>query len=824
VTEAPERYVGGGVLRKEDPALVTGRANWVDNIKLTGMLHATFLRSPYAHARITSIDTSAAKEQPGVVAVFTGEDLADEWVADEGLSFSAWEVTEDQNTPDHWPVARDEVNYAGEPVAVVVAADRYKAQDALELIEVDYDPLEPVLDVEKALEEGSPLVHEHFGTNECYTFRLGTGDIGDAFDKADVVVSERYLQQRLIPNAIETRGVVVQHDPGHGEFVMYTSTQIPHIIRAVLSTICGVGEHKLRVVAPDVGGGFGSKLNVYAEEAVALVLAKRLDAPVKWIEDRSENYLATTHGRGQVQYIELAATNEGKILGLRVKLLGDLGAYLQIFTSGTPRAGYSVFPGVYTFDAYSCEIIAVFTNKTATDSYRGAGRPEAAYAIERIVDALARRLDMDPAEVRRRNFYEPFDEPTDTPAGIQYDSFNLQAALDRVLELADYDGLRAEQRQRRESGDPVQLGIGFSTYTEICGNAPSRVLRDIGIKGAGWEAATARMLGSGKVEIVTGTSPHGQGHETSWSQIAADAFGVSPDDVEVLHGDTAVAPLGWDTYGSRSLSVGGVAVHLACQKVIEKAKKIAAHMLEAAEGDIEFEGGRFSVRGSPDRNVTIQDVASAAFHADNLPEGMEPALNESYVFHPPNFTFPFGAHICVVEVDTETGFVKIRDYFAVDDCGPVINPTIVEGQLHGGLAQGIAQALYEEAVYDEEGNLTTGTMVDYLIPGAPELPNFTLDRTVTPSPTNPLGVKGVGEAGTIGSTPAVVNAVIDALEPLGVTHIDMPTSPWRVWQAIQDAQGREAGTRDADLSGRPSQTTQSTGITDQDEPTGGDRL
>jgi carbon-monoxide dehydrogenase large subunit len=437
---------------------------------------------------------------------------------------------------------------------------------------------------------------------------------------------------------------------------------------------------------------------------------------------------------------------------------------------------------------------------------------------------------MDPAEVRRRNFYEPFDEPTDTPAGVQYDSLNLQAALDRVLELADYEGLRAEQQQRRESGDPVQLGLGFSTYTEICGNAPSSVLRDIGIKGAGWEAATARMLGSGKVEIVTGTSPHGQGHVTSWSQIAADGFGVSPDDVEVLHGDTAVAPLGWDTYGSRSLSTGGVAVHLACQKAIEKAKKIAAHMLEAAEGDMEFAGGRFSVRGSPDQNISIQDVASAAFFASNLPEGMEPGLNESYVFNPPNFTFPFGAHICVVEVDTETGFVKLRDYFAVDDCGPVINPIIVDGQLHGGLAQGIAQALYEEAVYDEEGNLTTGTMVDYLVPGAPELPNFTLDRTVTPSPTNPLGVKGVGEAGTIGATPAVVNAVIDALEPLGVTHIDMPTSPWRVWQAIQDAQGGEAGTRDADLSGRPSQTMESTGTTEPgegtvgtDEPTGGER-
>ncbi len=830
MTEAPERYVGGGVPRKEDPNLVTGNANWVDNIKLPGMLHAAILRSPYAHAKITSIDTSAAEEQQGVVAVFTGEDLAEEWAPGEGTSFSAWEVTEDQKTPTHWPVARNEVNYAGEPVAVVVAADRYTAQDALEFIEVDYEPMDVVLDLEAAIREGSPVVHEDLGTNECYTFFTSTGDIEEAFSTADVVVEERYLQQRLIPNAIETRGAVVQRDPGHDGFVVYTSTQIPHIARGVLSMMCGVPENKMRVVAPDVGGGFGSKLNVYPEEAMTLALARRLDRPVKWIEDRSENYLATTHGRGQIQFIELAATNEGKILGLRVKLLSDLGAYLQLFTSGTARAGASVFPGVYTFDSYSCEITGVFTNKTPTDSYRGAGRPEAAYAIERIVDALARRLDMDPVEVRRRNFYEPFDEPTDTPAGIQYDSLNLQAALDRVLELADYEGLREEQRSRRENNDPVQLGIGFSTYTEICGNAPSAVLRAIGIKGAGWEAATARMLGSGKVEIVTGTSPHGQGHVTSWAQIAADGFGVSPDDVEVLHGDTAVAPLGWDTYGSRSLSVGGVAVHLACQKAIEKAKKIAAHMLEAAEGDIEFEGGKFSVAGSPDQNITIQDVASAAFFANNLPEGMEPGLNESYVFNPPNFTFPFGAHICVTEVDTETGFVKLRDYFAVDDCGPVINPPIVDGQLHGGLAQGIAQALYEEAVYDEEGNLTTGTMVDYLIPGAPELPNFTLDRTVTPSPTNPLGVKGVGEAGTIGSTPAVINSIIDALEPLGVTHIDMPASPWKVWQAIQDSQGREAGTRDADRSGRPAQGTDSAasmdpevGSANPDAPTGGER-
>lgn len=810
MTEAAERYVGGGVPRKEDPNLLTGHANWVDNIKLPGMLHAVFLRSPYAHAKITNIDVSAAREQPEVFAVLTGEDLAEEWAPGEGLSFSAWECTEDQKTPTHWPVARNEVNYAGEPVAVVVASDRYTAQDALEFIEVDYEPMDAVMDLEAALEEGSPLVHEDFGTNECYTIKLGSEDIDDVFDEADVVVSERYVQQRLIPNAIETRGVVAQRDPGHDGFVVYTSTQIPHIAKAILSIVCGVPENRIRVVAPDVGGGFGSKLNVYSEEAVALALARRLERPIKWIEDRSENYLATAHGRGQIQFIDLAANNEGKILGLRVRLLGDMGAYLQIFTSGTPRAGASVYPGVYDFDAYSFECTGVFTNKTFTDSYRGAGRPEAAYAIERIMDSLARRLDMDPAEVRRRNFYEPFDEPTDAPSGVQYDSLNLQAALDRVLELANYEDLRAEQQRRRESGDPVQLGLGFSTYTEICGNAPSSVLRDIGIKGAGWEAATARMLGSGKVEIVTGTSPHGQGHVTSWSQIAADAFGISPDDVEVLHGDTAIAPMGWDTYGSRSLSVGGVAVHLACQKVVEKAKKIAAHMLEAAEGDIEFADGRFSVRGSPEQNITIQDVASAAFFASELPEDMEPGLNENYVFHPPNFTFPFGAHICVVEVDTETGFVKIRDYFAVDDCGPVINPTIVDGQLHGGLAQGIAQALYEEAVYDDDGNLTTGSMVDYLIPGAPELPNFTLDRTVTPSPTNPLGVKGVGEAGTIGSTPAVVNAVIDALEPFGVTHIDMPTSPWKVWQTIQDAQGREAGTRDADRSGRPPQAPTST--------------
>ena len=785
MTEAPERYVGGGVPRKEDPALVTGRANWTDNIKLPGMLHMSVLRSPFAHAKITNLDVSAALEQPGVVAAYTGEDLADLWKAPMPC---AWPVTEDIKMPDHWPLAKDEANFMGDAVAVVIASDRYTAQDALEFIVVDYEPLEVVLNMEDALKEDAPLVHEDMGTNQSYVWPLETGDIEGAFEQADVVIKERYIQQRLIPNAIEPRAVVAYQEPANDGVTLYTATQVPHLVRMMLSLVTGVPDQKVRVVAPDVGGGFGSKLNFYVEEALATVIARKLGTPIKWVEDRSENYQATIHGRDQIQDIELAATSEGKILGLRVKLLADMGAYLQLVTPGIPVLGAFMYPGVYQFGAYSIEIKGVFTNKTPTDAYRGAGRPEAAYAIERIVDALARRLDMDPVEIRRKNFYEPFDEPTATPGGIQYDSLNLPMVLDRVLEMSDYEGLREEQKRRRDDNDPVQLGIGFSTYTEICGLAPSQVLASLRYGAPGWESSTVRMFGSGKVEVVTGTTPHGQGHVTSWSQIAADALGVTPDDVEVIHGDTATSPHGLDTYGSRSLPVGGVAVHLAANKVADKAKKIAAHMLEASEDDLEFEGGKFSVAGSPDQSVTIQDVAGAAFGGVNIPEDMEPGLTADYFYDPPNFVFPFGAHICVVEVDTETGKTRVRDYFAVDDCGPVINPIIVDGQVHGGIAQGIAQALYEEAVYDEDGMLITGSMVDYMIPGAPELPNYTLDRTVTPSPTNPMGVKGIGEAGTIGSPPAVINAVIDALEPLGVTSIDMPASPMRVWETIQAAQ------------------------------------
>ncbi len=790
MTEAPEKYVGGGVLRKEDPALVTGNANWTDNIKMQGMLHASILRSPFAHAKITNLDVSAALEQPGVVAAYTGKELEDEWVAPMPC---AWPVTEDIKMPDHWPLAKDKVNFMGDAVAIVIATDRYKAQDALEHIDVDYEPLDVVTNMEEAIKDDAALVHEDLETNKSYVWPLKVGDIEDAFEKADLVVKERYIQQRLIPNAIEPRALVAYPEPASGGVVLYSATQVPHILRMMLSAVTGIPDHKVRVVAPDVGGGFGSKLNFYVEEALAAVLARKLGAPIKWIEDRSENYMATIHGRDQIQDIELAATSEGEILGLRVALLADMGAYMQLVTPGIPILGAFVYPGVYNFGAYSFTCTGVFTNKTPTDAYRGAGRPEAAYAIERIISSLARELEMDPAEVRRKNFYEPFDEPTDTPAGIQYDSLNLPMVLDRVIEMADYEGLREEQQRRRDENDPVQLGIGFSTYTEICGLAPSQVLASLRYGAPGWEAANVRMFGSGKVEVVTGTSPHGQGHETSWSQIAADALGVTPDDVEVVHGDTATSPHGLDTYGSRSLPVGGVAVHLAAEKVAEKAKKIAAHMLEASEDDMEFEGGTFSVAGSPDQSVTINDVAGAAFGGINLPEGMEPGLDENYFYDPPNFVFPFGAHICVSEVDTETGKVRLRDYFAVDDCGPVINPIIVDGQLHGGLAQGIAEALYEEALYDEDGTLVTGSMVDYMIPGAPELPNFTLDRTVTPSPSNPMGVKGIGEAGTIGSPPAVINSVIDALEPLGVTHIDKPALPMRVWNAIQDAKSGANG-------------------------------
>ncbi|MER6925171.1 xanthine dehydrogenase family protein molybdopterin-binding subunit, partial [Streptomyces spiralis] len=747
--QAVEREVGRARLRKEDARLITGQTNWTDNISVTGLLHLAILRSPMAHARIERIDVSPALQRPGVVAVFSGRDLAD------GLGSlpCAWPVTEDMVLPDHPPLALDEVRHAGDPVAVVVARDRYAAADALEAIEVDYEPLPPVLDLEEALAEQAPLVHADKGTNRAYVWPLRTGEDFEAVKQgADVVLKRRYEQQRLIPNAMEPRAVVVTPLAASGEYTVYSATQIPHILRIMLSTVTGVPEHKLRVIAPDVGGGFGSKLQVYGEEAIALAIARKLGRPVKWTESRSEGYLATHHGRGMIQDVEIAATREGKLLGLKVDLLADMGAYLMLVTPGIPILGAFMYPAIYKMDSYEFTCTGVFTTKTPTDAYRGAGRPEATYAIERAMDELAAEVGLDPVEVRRRNWIRHEEFPYTSIAGLTYDSGNYEAATEKALALFGYDELRAEQHKRNERGDTVRLGIGVSTYTEMCGLAPSRVLRDLRYGAGGWEAASIRMLPTGKVEVVTGTSPHGQGHVTCWSQIAADVLGVPFEDVEVVHGDTKVAPQGMDTYGSRSLVVGGSAVHRAAEKVVEKARKVAAHLLEASEQDLEFRDGVFSVKGSPEARKSIQEIAFETFTSHDVPDGMEPTLNSDHVLDPENFSYPHGTHLCAVEVDTETGQTRIRSYVCVDDVGRVINPMIVEGQVHGGLAQGIAQALYEEAVYDDEGNLVSGTMADYLVPSAADLPDFVTDRTETPAASNPLGVKGVGEAGTIAST------------------------------------------------------------------------
>ncbi|MER8057837.1 MULTISPECIES: xanthine dehydrogenase family protein molybdopterin-binding subunit [unclassified Streptomyces] len=778
------REVGRSRLRKEDARLITGQTTWTDNIQVAGLLHLAVLRSPMAHARITRVDVAPALERPGVLAAFSGADLA------EGLGSlpCAWPVTEDIVLPGHPPIAVDEVRYAGDPVAVVVARDRYAAADALEAVEVDYDPLPPVLDLEDALAEGAPLVHSDQGTNRCYTWPLATGESFAAVrERAEVTVRRRFHQQRLIPNAMEPRAVVVTPLAASGEYTVYSATQIPHILRIMLATVTGVPEHKLRVIAPDVGGGFGSKLQVYGEEVLALAVARRLGRPVKWTESRSEGYLATHHGRGMIQDIEVAATREGRLLGLKVDLLADMGAYLMLVTPGIPILGAFMYPAIYKMDSYEFRCTGVFTTRTPTDAYRGAGRPEATFAIERIMDELAAELGLDPVELRRRNWIRHEEFPYTTIAGLTYDSGDYEAATAKALALFGYDALRAEQRERAERGDPVRLGIGVSTFTEMCGLAPSRVLRDLRYGAGGWEAASVRMLPTGKVEVVTGTSPHGQGHVTCWSQIAADVLGVPFEDVEVLHGDTRSSPQGMDTYGSRSLAVGGEAVHRAAATVVDKARKVAAHLLEASEQDLEFRDGVFSVKGSPEARKSIQEIAFEAFTSHDLPDGVEPSINAEHVVDPENFSFPHGTHLCAVEVDTETGRTRIRSYVCVDDVGHVVNPMIVEGQVHGGLAQGIAQALYEEAVYDDEGNLVSGSMADYLVPSAPDLPEFVTDRTETPASSNALGVKGVGEAGTIASTPAVVNAVVDALRPLGVTDVRMPCTPERVWRAVREA-------------------------------------
>jgi aerobic carbon-monoxide dehydrogenase large subunit len=785
-TQAAAPELGKARLRKEDARLLTGQTNWTDNIVLPGMLHMCFVRSPFAHARITSVDVSAARSMPGVIAAFSGADFADE----QASLPCAWPVTPDIVIPPHPPMATEEVRYVGEAVAVVIARDRYTAADAIAAVDVNYEPLPPVLDMRAALEEGSPKVHE--AGNKSYVWPFVQGDIDAAFRDAPVVIEREYRQQRLIPCAMEPRAVVASTDVA-GDVTLWSATQIPHVLRFALSAFFGIPEQKIRVIAPDVGGGFGSKLQVTAEEVLAVLVSRKLREPVKWTESRSEGNLTVHHGRDQWQKIRIAADRDGRLRGLDVDLLADMGAYLMLVTPGVPLLGAFMFPAIYKMDAYSFKCTGVFTTKMPTDAYRGAGRPEATFAIERIMDELAAELGMDPLEVRERNWIKHEEFPYTTIATLVYDSGNYEAATARAKELFRYDELRAEQERRRASNDPVQLGIGISTFTEMCGLAPSRVLGSLSYGAGGWEHASVRMLPTGKVEVVTGSSAHGQGHETAWSQIAADKLGIPFEDVRVLHGDTQISHKGMDTYGSRSLTVGGIALAGACDKVITKAKRVAAHMMEASENDIEFTAGRLHVRGDPAQGRSIQEIALATFAAHDLPDGMEPSLDSDHTYDPDNFSFPHGTHLCATEVDTETGRVTIRSYVAVDDVGKVVNPLIVEGQVHGGLAQGIAQALYEEAVYDDDGNLLTTTLADYLVPSAADLPHFTTDRTETPATTNPLGVKGVGEAGTIASTPAVVNAIVDALRPMGIDDVPMPCTPERVWRAIQTARDTGAG-------------------------------
>jgi len=751
------------------------------------------LRSPFAHARITHIDVDEAKKQPGVVAVYTGADLAEE----QGSLPCAWQITEDMLTPPAPALAVGTVRFAGEAVAVVVARTYYEAHDALDAIDVDYDDLPVVLDLAAAADD-TVVLHPDLGTNRSAKWVFDSAEAGsgsnvdDTLRDAEVVVERTFRQQRLIPAFMEPRSVVV--DPTASQTTMWSSTQVPHILKLMLAMTLGIPEHTLRVIAPDVGGGFGGKLQVTPEEVLTLLIARRLRKPLKYTETRSESMMAGHHGRDQIQKLTIAARRDGTVTGLKVDLLADMGAYLRLVTPGVPILGAFMFNGIYKFDAYRFTCTNVFTNKVPTDAYRGAGRPEATFAIERIMDELAVELSMDPIELRKKNWIAHEEFPFDTVAGLTYDSGNYEAATAKALELLDYDGLRREQAERRERKDPVQLGIGVSTFTEMCGLAPSRVLGSLSYGAGGWEHAAIRMLPTGKVEVVTGASAHGQGHETAWSQIVADRLGIPFEDIEVLHGDTQTSPRGLDTYGSRSLAVGGIAVVKAAEKVVAKARPIAAHLMECAEDDLDFTDGQFRVKGT-EKSVGLTDIALAVFAAHDLPDGIEPNLDSEATYDPDNFSFPHGTHLCAIEVDTETGHARIRKYVCVDDIGHVVNPLIVEGQVHGGLAQGIAQALYEEAVHDESGTLLSGSFAEYLLPTAVDLPSFITDRTDTPAPGNPLGVKGVGEAGTIASTPAVVNAVLDAVRQFGVRDITMPCTPMRVWHAIRSARSDGTSTQ-----------------------------
>lgn len=784
----PERILGSAVTRREDPALLTGEAEFTDDIQRPGMAHLSILSSRYAHARIESVDTSRAEEQDGVLAVYTAEDLAADDVP--GTIPVKWQLPT-LKTPDRKILSSEKVRYSGDRIAVVVAEDRYVARKARDLIDVEYESLSVVTDTKAAVDADAPLVHESLEDNVAFDWELGDPDaVSEVFDAAPHVVTLDLTNQRLVPNAIEPRAAVATFDQTNDHLTVQMTTQNAHIHRQALSESLGVPEHKLRVVAPAVGGGFGSKTYHYPDEALTAWCAMQLERPVKWQATRMESFSTDSHGRGHDTHSELAVDDDGTILGARVRTYANVGAYLSLLAPAIPTIGYgTIVPGQYDIPIIHCRVTGTVTNTTPVDAYRGAGRSEGIYVIERLMDVAARELDIDPVDLRRRNFVPSDAFPHETATGLVYDSGDYEKTLDAALDHVDYEALRRRQAELRDQGR--YLGIGFGCYVESAGYAPSKIAGQLGSQTGYFESSVVRFHPSGTVTVYCGTADQGQGHETVYAQIVANELGVSYEDIEVVEGDTAEIPEGTGTFASRSATVGGGSIAESSRKVIDKAKSIAAHQLEASKQDLVFEDGEFHVTGAPERSITIQNIASEAYLGHDLPEGMEPGLEATTFFDPVNLTFPFGTHVAVVEIDPATGDVEFETFLAVDDCGQQLNPKIVEGQIHGGIAQGIGQALYEEAEYDQNGNLITGSLQNYVVPRAAHVPTLTVDHTTTPSPHNPLGVKGVGESPTIGSTPAVVNAVVDALQPFGVEHVDMPLDPETVWSVIQEATGGE---------------------------------
>jgi len=752
------------------------------------MTHAVFVRSPHANAKIRKIDIAAASKAPGVVKIFTGKDMV-------GVnSLPCGWLLPDLKVPPHMPLATDAARYVGDPVAIVIAETRSAAQDAADLVAVDWDVQPSVTSTEKAAAKGSPRIHEVAPDNVAFKWQIGDAAATDAaFKSAAVTVKKRIVNQRLVANPMEPRACVARYDESTGDWTLWVTSQNPHVHRLLMTAfVLGIPEHKVRVIAPDVGGGFGSKIFLYNEETVCTWATKQINRPIRWTSSRSEAFQTDAHGRDHVTDAEVALAKDGKFLGLRVKTTANLGAYLSTFAPAVPTYLYAtLLNGVYEWPAIHAEVTGVFSNTTPVDAYRGAGRPEACYLLERMVDAAAAALKMDPADIRKKNFIPKFDNGYQTKVALSYDSGNYGAAFDKLLGMLDYKKFRADQAAKRAQGK--LLGIGFSTYIEACSIAPSKVVGSLGAQAGLWESGKVQVHPTGKVSVFTGSHSHGQGHETTMAQIVADSLGIPMDDIEIVHGDTGRVPFGMGTYGSRSASVGGTAIVMSLDKIKEKGKKIAAHLLEANPKDMEYVGGQFVVKGSPQKAIPFGQVALTAYVPHNYPEGVEPGLEETSFYDPANFCFPFGAHACVVEVDPDTGHVDIVRYLAVDDVGNVINPMIVDGMVHGGIAQGVAQALWEEAVYDgDSGQLVSGSMMDYTLPKADMLPFYETDRTETPTPVNPLGVKGAGETGTIASTPAVVNAVVDALSGFGVDHIDaMPMTSERVWKTVQAAKSKK---------------------------------